>query len=162
MKRGGPLKRGKRLKTASPMKRGASLERAARTRRPARDTGPSAAVRKLVLDRDGMQCAACGVSMTGRPASIQHRRARGMGGTVDPSANLPSNLVLLCGDGITGCHGLAESRNPDMHARGFWLWSWENPAEMPVMLASEHGSGFTAWLTDSGDYAFAPPEAVAA
>lgn len=159
MKRGEPLKRGKRLKTASPMKRSASLERASRTRRPVQDTGPSAAVRKLVLDRDGMQCAACGISVTGRPASVQHRRARGMGGTVDPSANLPSNLVLLCGSATSpgGCHLACENRDPDMRARGFWLWSWENPAETPVMLAGEHDSGVTVRLSDDGEYLLAPP-----
>lgn len=164
VKRGGPLKRTRRLKTASPIKRSGSLERAARKRKPVRDTGPSAAVRKLVLEREGMQCAACGRSVTGRPFSIQHRRARGMGGGAGREANQPSNLVLLCGSATSpgGCHLACENRDPDMRGRGFWVYSWENPEAVPVLLASEHDSGRIVWLDNSGEYAFAPPDEVAA
>jgi hypothetical protein len=161
VRRSGYLRRGKPKAGAVP-KRTAALPRASRKRKPARDTGPSPAVRRIVHVREGMACAACGISVTGRPHSIQHRRARGMGGTTDPAANLPSNLVLLCGTAVTGCHGLAESRDPDMHGRGFWLRSWENPAVIPVMIASERNSGLTVWLDDSGEYAFAPPGEAAA
>ena len=159
MRRSGPLRRGK---PGTALKRAAVLPRASRKRRPARDTGPSPAVRKLIREREEMQCAACGVSVRGLPHSIQHRRARGMGGTADPAVNLPSNLVLLCGSAVTGCHGLAESRDPDMHGRGFWLRSWQDPAVVPVMLASQYRSGVAVWLTDDGEYSFAPPREAAA
>lgn len=145
-----PMKAGAGLKRAAPA-------RAAASRKPQRDTGPSRAVRNLVMEREGRACAACGVSVTGQPFSIQHRRPRGMGGTSDPAANSLSNLVLMCGTGVTGCHGLAESRDPEMNARGFWLTFGEPPAETPVMLASEHGSGVLVWLDDDGGYSAAPP-----
>jgi hypothetical protein len=48
-----------------------------------------------------------------------------------------------------------------MHARGFWLRSDEDPATTPVMVASEHGSGITVWLTGDGRYAFEAPAGVA-
>lgn len=164
MKRGGPLKRGKRLENGKPMKRAAELPRSVRKRRPVRDTGPSVAVRRLVRERWGTRCAACGISVIGRPWSIQHRSARGMGGTSDPAVNRPSNLVLLCGSATSpgGCHLLCEQRDPDMHGRGFWLWSWEDPRAIPVMVESEHRSGVTAWLDDLGGWSAAPPEGVAA
>jgi 5-methylcytosine-specific restriction protein A len=164
VKRGGPLKRGKPMKAGKPMARTAGIARSARKRTPLRDTGPSPAVRKLIRDREGMLCGACGVCVTDRPFSIQHRQARGMGGTADPAANLPSNLVLLCGSATSpgGCHLLCEDRDPDMHGRGFWLWSWENPAEVGIMLASEAGSGQTVRLDDLGGYSFTDPEGVAA
>lgn len=156
MKRNSPMRRGK------PMKRAAGLARTARKRKPSRDTGPSQAVRNLILDRERKQCAACGTSVTGRPWSIQHRQARGMGGTSDPAVNLPGNLVLLCGSATSpgGCHLACEDRDPDMHGRGFWLYSWESPELTPVMLAGD--SGTLVWLDDSGEYAFAPPEGMAA
>ncbi len=117
--------------------------------RTARDTGPAAKVRALVLARDGGKCAGCGVLVTGGPYSIQHRVARGMGGTSRPGANSPERLVLLCGSAVTGCHGLAESRNPVMHERGLWLYSWEDPAAAPVTYATPVGLT-QFWLLPDG------------
>jgi 5-methylcytosine-specific restriction protein A len=164
VKRGGPLNRGKPMKAGRPMARGTGIARTAPKRRPARDTGPTAATRRLVCVRWGFRCAACGISVIGRDWSIQHRSARGMGGTSDPAANAASNLILLCGSATSpgGCHLLCERRDPDMHGRGFWLWSWEDPKTVPVMVASEHGSGVTVWLDDLGGWSAAPPEGVAA
>ena len=51
------------------------------------------------------RCARCGKDVTYIQSSIQHRKARGMGGTNDPSINSPANLIVLCGSGTTGCHG---------------------------------------------------------
>lgn len=155
MDRGKGLEPGGQPKRRTGLKRAGELPRAERKRKPARDTGPSRAVRKLILAREGMQCAGCGVSVAGWPFSVQHRRARGMGGTKDPAANLPSNLLLLCGSATSpgGCHLLCEQRDPHMHERGLWLYSWEDPAEVPVMLASRHGSGLTVRLDDLGGYA---------
>ena len=142
------------LKPGNPAERGTDPARVPQRRRTPRDTGPSAAVRSLVHAREGSACAACGISITGRPHSVQHRVARGMGGTPDPEANSLSNLVLLCGSATTpgSCHEACERREPAMRARGFWLYSWENPAEVPIMLASPHGSGMTVRLTPDGNY----------
>jgi hypothetical protein len=125
------------------------------------DTGPSRDVRALVMERDNQCCQACGAGITGRPYSIQHRVARGMGGTSNPAVNSFPSLVLMCGTGTTGCHGLAEQRDPEMHSRGFWLKRGEDPERVPVMIA---GPGYLipAWLLPDGSRSlFEPPEAVA-
>jgi hypothetical protein len=125
----------------------------------ARDTGPDRKTRAIVLERDQCQCCACGkpVGMPGTWWSIQHRVARGQGGP-----NTPENLVTLCGSATSdGCHRKAEDRDEHMHAQGFWLRSDEDPAQEPIMLASEHGSGITVWLTRDGGYALKAPGRVA-
>lgn len=159
MKRGQPLRRGKPLKTVSPLKRttglarGSSIERTARKRKAARDTGPSQAVRKLVLDRDGHACVCCGRSVVGQPYSLQHRKRRSQGGD-----NSPSNLITVLGTGTTGCHERIDSRrDPSDEAKGYTVRSYRDPALIPVMVFTSPGSGFTAWPTDDGKWSFASP-----
>lgn len=123
--------------------------------RPHKDTGPSRKVRATVLERDQYQCVACGkpVGMPGSWWSIQHRVARGVGG-----GNVPQNLLTLCGSATSaGCHRRAEDRDPEFHARGYWLRSDEDPALVPVMLFSEGGSGITAWPTADGQWVVEAP-----
>lgn len=129
---------------------------------PPRNTGPSKAVRLQVLERDGYKCAACGCNVISKPHSVQHRKARGSGGSSDPAINSPSNLILLCGSATTpgSCHLKCEQRDPHMHAAGFWLWSWQDPAAEPVLLHGA-GSGMKVWLTPSGTYSTEPPEVTA-
>jgi hypothetical protein len=126
------------------------------------DTGPSRDVRALVMERDNQCCQACGAGITGRPYSIQHRDARGMGGTSNPAANSPSNLVLVCGSATTpgSCHLACEQRDPEMHSRGFWLKRGEDPERVPVMIA---GPGYliAAWLLPDGTRTFDAPERAA-
>lgn len=126
-------------------------------------TGPSRKVRQLVLDRDGNACVACGTSVYGRPYSLQHRKARGMGGTSDPAANSPVNLVTLCGSATTpgSCHLRCEKRDREMNARGYWLEQWQDPAEVGVMYFSPAGSGVTCWLLDDGTVSRESPEVAA-
>ena len=123
-------------------------------KRSARDTGPSRNVRVLVCERDNWQCVGCGNPLrAGTWWSLQHRKARGVGGD-----NSPSNLIVLCGSATSqGCHRLCEDRDREMHDRGLWLRSDEDPAMVPVVIVSEHGSGITAWLADDGSYLFDPP-----
>ena len=124
-------------------------------KRSARDTGPSRKVRALVLARDGEACVGCGRHVGDGYTwwSLQHRVARGVGGD-----NSPCNLVVLCGSATSqGCHRLCEDRDREMHDRGLWLRSDEDPGLVPVMIASEHGSGVTAWLTEAGTYLFEAP-----
>ncbi len=167
-----PLIRRTRLEPGQPLQRTAELSRGAGLRpggpwaapvpvmpaRRSRDTGPSRKVRELVLDRDGRQCVGCGKPIgEGAWWSMQHRVARGAGG-----GNSPCNLIVLCGSATSpGCHRLCEDRDREMHARGLWLRSDEDPAIAPVMIASEHGSGVTAWLTDDGRYLFEAPAGAA-
>lgn len=51
-----------------------------------------AADRRRIAARDGDRCIHCG---TTEGLTIQHRANRGMGGR--PSADVPSNLILMCG-----------------------------------------------------------------
>lgn len=103
-----------------------------------RDTGPGQATRDLVMERDGYCCAWCGRQLLTGPRSLQHRQARGMGGTTDPAANNPTNLLLLCGSATTpgGCHLFAEQRSEEARIAGLWVPSWQNPADVPVLHAA--------------------------
>lgn len=126
--------------------------------RPPRYTGPDAATRRLVLERDDWSCVCCGKSVTGQPYSLQHRKRRSQGGSNDPS-----NLVTVLGTGATGCHFRIDSRiDPADEAKGYTCRSWQNPAAVPVMVLSEHGSGMTVWLSADGQYLTEPPEGCAA
>lgn len=62
-----------------------------------------------LLERSGMLCEMCGQFLEGvlrEQVEIQHRRARGMGGTSLPDAHLLSNLLVLHGT----CHHWIERR----------------------------------------------------
>jgi hypothetical protein len=152
---GDPLKRDPAYRWPS---RGVPLRAVPGTKTAARkDTGPSPKVRRLVLDRDGYACVRCGQPVTGRPYSLQHRKRRSQGG-----GNSPSNLVVLCGTGTTGCHEQVDSRRDEAdEARGYSVRSWDEPGLIPVMVFSQHGSGFTAWLADDGRYVFEAPAGAA-
>jgi hypothetical protein len=113
-------------------------------------TGPTQAIRQLVMERDGFQCVRCGNVVSGEPGvdfSIQHRIPRGMGGSRDPRLNLPSNLILMCGSGTTGCHGAVESKRLDAREHGFALWRSQDPTEVPVTVAIWPASGTTPAVT---------------
>lgn len=129
-------------------------------RKRPRDTGPSRKVRAIVLERDQYQCVACGkpAGIPGTWWSIQHRVARGVGGD-----NSPCNLITLCGSATSpGCHRRAEDRDPEYHARGYWLRSDEDPALTPVMVFTESGCGVTAWPTTDGQWVVEAPAGRAA
>lgn len=125
-----------------------------------RETGFSRAVKLGVRTRAGNGdpdeacCEATGVWLGRYGGEIQHRDARGMGGTSDPVTNSIVNAVLLS----TEAHRLAESRDEGVNAEGFWLRNGEDPALTPILLHSEHGSGITVWLDSTGHYLFDGPE----
>lgn len=122
-------------------------------RKAPRYTGPSPAVRKLVLERDGYRCVCCGRSVIGWPYSLQHRLRRSQGGD-----STPVNLVTVLGTGTTGHHARIDSRaDPNDEARGYTVRSWDDPAQIPVMVFSQGGSGMTVWLSSNGHYLFEPP-----
>lgn len=69
--------------------------------------------------------------------SIQHRLARGMGGSRRHDIHELPALLVLCGDGVTGCHGWVEARRPGMEERGLWVRNGVmRPGDVPVILAS--------------------------
>jgi hypothetical protein len=160
------LRRGKPLARTGGLKRGTGLRRTPPpggepARKPAkapRDTGPSRRVRRMVLERDDHCCVCCGKSVTGQAYSLQHRDARGMGGTSDPMANSAVNLVTMLGDGVSGCHGRVELRlDPADGPKGYRLEAGQDPALTPVWRVSESGVARWAWPTDKGAWIYEAP-----
>jgi hypothetical protein len=125
-----------------------------------RDTGPAPDVVEAALERAQYSCEINGCRLDGergRGWSLQHRMPRGRGGTRDPRINRLSNLLVVDGSGVTGCHGLIEG---ELRAAAYevgWLlhrcacWPpgcFHDPTEQPVWLLRER------WvlLTDDGRY----------
>lgn len=103
------------------------------------------AVRALVYARADSRCEKCGRYAYG--GSVHHRRRRGMGGSKRIELRMPSNLLLLCGSGTTGCHGEVEANREAAYQIGLLLRDGEPPAETPVDL--RHGR---VLLDDDGNY----------
>ena len=104
-----------------------------------RGTGPSTRTKQLVTDRAGYCCEICGLALhdglVWREAhSFHHRRPRGMGGTRDKAANSPANLLLLCGSGVTGCHGRIERERSTAYIYGWLVRQGDDPAQAPVWV----------------------------
>ena len=60
-----------------------------------------------------------------------------MGGTRNLLSNSPANIVLLCGSGTEGCHGLIESYRDEAKKNGLLLYANDDPMTVPVLL--RHG-----------------------
>lgn len=115
----------------------------------------AAEFRRTCLERDSYTCQECGELAT----EVQHRVARGMGGTADPLVAFGlANGVSLC----AASHRLAEARDEGLHDRGFWLWQTENPAAVPVKVPGPFGSFQSLWLLPNGEVTGTPPSEVAA
>ena len=109
---------------------------------------PTVAVQ--VWERDKGRCFLCQVQLRkderGVSWSLHHRQPRGMGGT--SKVMTAAKGMLLCGTGVSGCHGYVESHRAEAMEKG-WLISVNSrmqPAEVPVL---------TVWrtrvlLTDDG------------
>jgi hypothetical protein len=120
-----------------------------------RDTGPDPETVSGVVDRDAGHCVRCGDPVFGARGegwSIQHRKKRSAG--VDNSA---SNLVLVCGNGVTGCHGWIEDHPTQAAHEGGWSVSrYAEPAQVPVLIRSGFGE---RWVYLGADgYRDDPPE----
>ncbi|MGW1675973.1 hypothetical protein [Saccharopolyspora sp. NPDC002376] len=99
-------------------------------------TARSRTVIKHRAERLGLPlCERCGCALG---TNVHHRRPRGAGGSKDLATNLPSNLLLLCGSGTTGCHGWIESHRSIAYRNGWLLHSWQTPIETPVRI-HDHG-----------------------
>jgi hypothetical protein len=130
-----------------------------RATRPARrrGTGPDQATVDLVLERANYSCEVCDQGLghiRGLDWSIHHRIPRGMGGTWDEDINLPSNLLLVCGSGTSGCHGMVEANREVSHRAGWLVKRDPNPSQVPVLI--ERGLTWV-YLTDDGFYRAATP-----
>ncbi|TAJ21794.1 MAG: HNH endonuclease [Dehalococcoidia bacterium] len=104
-----------------------------------RGTGPSTRTKQQVADRAGYCCEVCGLALHNgarwvEPHSFHHRRPRGAGGTSDPAANTAANLLLLCGSGVTGCHGRVERERTTAYAYGWLVHQGIDPGGVPVWV----------------------------
>jgi hypothetical protein len=163
----------------------APVVKEAATRRPANATGSLLApppseftpkVKLLVRKRAGRGdifealCEACGGWLGEKGGEFQHIVARGMGGCRLVAVNSCAGAALLCGCAAlgTGCHGLAEARDPHMREMGFWLPQGTDPRLEPMMLHGAGGGGLVVWRaqdgigTDGTGYLYQRPEVLAA
>ncbi|MCW2870256.1 hypothetical protein [Actinacidiphila oryziradicis] len=132
LKPGKPLVRRKSLRQVSA-KRQAAQAGTSKAKRP-KDTGPDRTTRQLVLERDCYECFCCGAQVYSQPYSLQHRDARGMGGSSDPLINSPANLITLLGTATSDhCHHRVEQRGVADNVAGYWLKSGQVPADTPVL-----------------------------
>ena len=97
-------------------------------------TGVAPKTREAVYERDGHRCIRCGAPS---PLTLQHRRARGMGGSSDPSTNGTANLIVLCGSGTSGCHGWVESHPTEANLAGWRVAQRCDPENIPVLYELE-------------------------
>lgn len=90
-------------------------------------------LRNAIQDRDDGCCVRCGHYCLHEPHSVHHRQVKGMGGR--KAADTPSNLILLCGSGSTGCHGYAHARPATSYRFGYLVRSTACPSSAPIWVA---------------------------
>lgn len=98
--------------------------------------GIPADVREAVLIRDEGKCQRCGMWLANVPSSVHHRLPRKSGGrhgAAEARINAMANLVLLCGDGVRGCHGDIERDRTQAYDDGWLVRENEDPATVPVL-----------------------------
>lgn len=88
-------------------------------------------IRLATLARDAYRCQRCGHRLAPWWYSLQHRDARGMGGS--KLLHRLANLVALCGTATTGCHGYVESQRTESYALGWLVPNGAVPEEWPVL-----------------------------
>jgi len=100
--------------------------------------------RQAIGLRDEWRCWRCGyLRLAAALSSIHHRKLRKQGGR-----DAPSNLILLCGSGTTGCHGWVHAHPRDSRDKGWLVPSWADPAQRPVW--HEHGQRWVLLDDDCG------------
>lgn len=105
-----------------------------------RKTGPDSRTVELVTERAGGMCEVCGLR---EHQQTHHRSARRSGGTRDPAANYPSNLLAVCAD----CHRDLESNRAEALEMGWLVSSWESARDKPV-----YRCGIKSLLDDEGGW----------
>lgn len=85
-----------------------------------------AEARRVVRERAAGKCELCRRQAT----NWAHRVGRGQGGLWTPS-----NGILLCGSGTTGCHGWTTHERNHARVGGWIVDSGEHPADVRVWLA---------------------------
>ena len=104
--------------------------------------------REIVMQRADSRCELCGAFSFGFMGySFHHRKPRGMGGTKNKKSEKPSNIILLCGSGTTGCHGRVESMRDWSRDNGILVCQSDDPLQVKIKL-------LVGWchLLDDGSY----------
>jgi hypothetical protein len=101
------------------------------------------ALRKRAEINDFVCCEMCGKPYAN---NAHHRRGKGQQGL-----DVLSNLMLLCGSGTTGCHGLV-TVNPAMAYRNGWSIEGAAaiPSQVPVRRINAFGVNELVLLYDDG------------
>jgi 5-methylcytosine-specific restriction enzyme A len=144
-----------------------------RPRRSRPETGFPRAVKLLARTRAGngdpeeARCECCGKWLGRIGGEIQHRVARGYGGSRSPVINGICNAVLLCGNRYEGCHGKAEDRKPEMKDGGFYIPDGKGPGHdprlVPLRVRGEDGTVLAErWLTADGQWTTQDPRGMVA
>jgi hypothetical protein len=108
--------------------------------------GVPPAVRAIVNRRDGGSDRYDGRGV-GTHIDHHHRQLRSQG-----PRHTPGNLVSLFGSGTTGNHHLMHHRPERATQLGFIVPSYiDDPADVPIRLASRYGKRGWALLDDDGD-----------
>ena len=107
-----------------------------------------------IFERDGGWCLyrVPGVCRGGKAESVDHR-VHG-----NRRNRAPSNLVSVCGDGTTGCHGWKEAHPDEAAARG-WTVSRHgaDTTKIPILLWHPHWAmDAPRWFRLGDDYTLTP------
>lgn len=94
--------------------------------------------RHLLACRSGQRCECCGKPIRrGERSSMHHRLPRGMGGSKLPGTHGLDRLLLVHGDGTSGCHWwLEEAVRGAAYDLGLLVPRGQDPAAWPLVLAS--------------------------
>jgi hypothetical protein len=124
-----------------------------------KSTGFSRDVLFAIWDRDRGRCFKCGRGLVFEHRqygwSAHHRSPRQNGGSKAWWINLSANGILLCGSGVSGCHGEIEARRRDAEIDGYIVRRGIRlPADVPV-VHYQHG---LIYLTNKGTWTLTPPD----
>jgi hypothetical protein len=100
--------------------------------------------RTAVFERAYYRCERCHGGPDVFGWSVHHRVPRGMGGSKNPMLHQMANLILLCGSGVSGCHGWVESYRDQARNDGFLLQRVNSAEEIPFIDNEKN-----AWLIDN-------------
>lgn len=149
-----PLPEGKPLQRSTPMSRGdqdvrrgpgprAEPRPAPRRTRPQGEAAAERHARAVVADRSS---GVCEVQRLGcclfRASNCHHRKNRSQGGEWSAS-----NLLHVCGSGVSGCHGWITGHPAAASEDGWTVRRGEDPAAVPVA----YRDGQRYLLNDLGD-----------
>jgi 5-methylcytosine-specific restriction endonuclease McrA len=101
--------------------------------------------RPIVYARAGLgdpQAARCEKCGSAGPLSMDHLKNRSQGGDW-----APSNIVVLCGDGVLGCHGWKTLYPTEARAQGWRLLRDDPVGVVPIL---HHALGMRVRLDDEG------------